>query len=141
LNEDMVDFRSNFEAQEFPDFDLTIQPKSTWDLPTSVATFLERQFNRCLDNDKKDAIMSDFPKPDCSALQAPKLDDLLKEQLKTKGRTHSLVLTSWRIVRSGRTTYWHDLLNPEAEISAKEVLTLIQRALVLLGSTSHGVSL
>ena len=30
---------------------------------------------------------------------------------------------------------WHYLLNPEAEILPKEVLTLIQRALVLLGST------
>jgi len=34
---------------------------------------------------------------------------------------------------------WADILNPEADLRAGEVLCLLQRALVLLGNTSYGI--
>jgi len=73
----------------------------------------------------------------------------VKEQLKKKGKDPHFVAerTLYNVQEklleaSGPLTcLWHDLLNPDAEVSAQEVLTLIQRALVLLGSTFHGISL
>ena len=38
------------------------------------------------------------------------------------------------------TCLWSDLLNKEAKVSSEDILLLIQRALVLLGSASHTVS-
>ena len=38
------------------------------------------------------------------------------------------------------TCLWADLLNKEAKVSHEDVLLLIQRALVLLGSASHSIS-
>jgi len=75
-NEDLVELLSDSEAQEFADFDPSVEPQNTWDPPASMAAFLQRHFNRCLDDDEKEKIMTDFPKPNCPALQAPELDDL-----------------------------------------------------------------
>ena len=36
---------------------------------------------------------------------------------------------------------WLDLINPEAEVDLEQILLLIQRALVLLGSTSNAITL
>ena len=38
------------------------------------------------------------------------------------------------------TCLWADLLNKEAEMSSEDVLLLVQRALVLVGSTSHAIN-
>ena len=59
------------EAQEFSDFDLTVEPEDTWDPPGSMITFLEKHFNRCLSSVEREAILGDFPKPNCAVLEAP----------------------------------------------------------------------
>jgi len=147
-NEDVVELLSDSEAQEFTEFDPAVEPQGMWDPPTAMASFLERHFNHSLSEKEKEAIMTDFPRPNCSVLQAPQLDDLVKEQLKKKGkdpqfgaeRTLYKVQQQLLEVSGPLTCLWADLLNPDAEVSAEEVLALIQRALVLLGSASHGVS-
>jgi hypothetical protein len=51
-----------------------------------MASFLQKHFNRSLEEGEKEAIIKDFPKPSCKALQTPKLDEQVKEQLKRKGK-------------------------------------------------------
>jgi len=45
-----------------------------------MASFLEWDFNCCLDDDKQEAIVTDF------ALQAQQLDGLVKEQMRWKAK-------------------------------------------------------
>ena len=42
--------------------------------PASMIKFLDKNFNKCLDDQESKAILADFSKPQCDALQAPKLD-------------------------------------------------------------------
>lgn len=60
---------SNTEAHEFLDFDLTIEPEGTWDPPGAMTTFLDKHFNYCLLNMEREAILCNFPKPNCSGSQ------------------------------------------------------------------------
>ena len=92
--------------------------------------------------------MKDFPKPNCEALTVPKLDQEVKEQLKRKGKDpffggeKSLYKIQEQLLDATGplTCLWSDLLNKEAKVSSEDILLLIQRALVLLGSASHTVS-
>ena len=131
------------------EFDPSVEPKDSWEPPKAIAGFLEKQFNRCLEDSEKEAILKDFPKPSCKAVTAPKLDDEVKEQLRRKGRDphfgsektlfeiQEMVLE----VAGPLTCLWADLLNKQANITPEDTLLLVQRALVLLGSTSHTISL
>jgi len=74
-DEDMVDLLDESEALEMIEFDPSVEPLDTWQPPTSISNFLEKHFNRSLSEDEKEAIMKDFPKPNCKVLSAPKLDD------------------------------------------------------------------
>ena len=51
-----------------------------------MLSFLEKNFNRCLPDREKDEILSNFPKPNTPVLIAPKLDEDVVEQLKSKGK-------------------------------------------------------
>ena len=39
----------------------------SWEPPKSMAGFLEKHFNRCLEDSEKEAILKDFPKPAVTA--------------------------------------------------------------------------
>lgn len=43
-------------------------------------------FNKSLAPEERKAILKDFPKPSCSALEVPKLDDQIRDHLKGKGK-------------------------------------------------------
>ena len=58
------------EAKEFQDFGPRINDEESWQLPPSMAKFLDKYFNTCLDDKEQQAILADFPKPQCDALQA-----------------------------------------------------------------------
>ena len=51
-----------------------------------MTTFLEKHFNWPLSDAEREAIMKDFPKPNCHVMSAPKLDEQVKDQLKGKGK-------------------------------------------------------
>ena len=148
LEEDVVELLSDSEAREFEDFDPSVEPEGTWEPSTAMKSFLERHFNRVLKDCEKDAIMSEFPKPNCVVLQVPQLDDLVRDQLRKKGkdphfgaeRTLYNVQEQLLDVSGPLTCLWADLANPEVEPSAEQILLLLQRTLVLLGSTSHYIS-
>ena len=109
---------------------------------------MTKHFNRCLTDAEHEAILKDFPRPEVNALQPPKLDEEVKEQLKKSGKDphfgaeKSLYKIQGQLldVAGPLTCLWADLLNPKANVSTENILLLIQRALVLLGSTSHSVS-
>lgn len=145
--EDRVELLSEGEALEFIEFDPTVDPKDSWKAPSTMTLFLEKHFNRSLSDDEREAIMKDFPRSHCDALTTPKINDDLKEQLKSKGKDlhfgaeKSLYKIQDQLmdVAGPLTCLWADLLNKEGETSPEDVLLLIPRALVLVGSTSHAI--
>lgn len=93
--------------------------------------------------------MSDFPKPLCDAVALPKMDDDVKEQLKSRGKDphygsekclYKLQEQVLEVV-GPLTCLWADMLNKDATIKVEDTLLLIQRALVLLGSASNQLTL
>ena len=147
--EDVIELLEYSKALEFVEFDPTVEMSTTW-RPTSVMlSFLEKHFNRCLTDDEKAAILTDFPKPNTAVLQVPKLDEDVKEQLKKKGKDPHFgqervlykLQDSILEVSGPLMCLWADLTNPAAEVSPEQILLLIQHALVLLGNASHAVTL
>ena len=51
-----------------------------------MVAFLDKHFNRSLSEEESEAIMQDFPKPNCDVLVTPRIDKEVKEQLKGKGK-------------------------------------------------------
>ena len=74
------------EALELVEFDPSVEPKDTWNPPLSMVNFLEKHFNRTLDEGEREAILKDFPKPHCKAIVAPRTqeDRLVPHQPQTK---------------------------------------------------------
>ena len=46
--------------------------------------FLEKYFNRSLLEAEQQAIAQDYPRPNCPALEVPRLDEEVRQQLKRK---------------------------------------------------------
>jgi len=92
--------------------------------------------------------MRDFPKPCSKSLEVPKLDDQVKEHIKGKGKDphygqeKSLYKLQEAVldVSGPLMCLWSDLLREEAKHSKEDILMLVQCALVLVGSASHGIS-
>ena len=76
--EDVIDLLDESEALEF---DPSVSPKDSWEPPRSMVSFLKKHFNTSLSDSEREAIMKDFPEPNCEALIVPKLDQEVKEQL------------------------------------------------------------
>ena len=147
-DEDVINLLDESEALELVEFDPSVNPKDSWEPSKAISAFLDKHFNRALSDSEREAIMKDFPKPSCEAMTVPKLDAEVKDQLKKKGKDphfgaeKSLYKVQEQLldVAGPLTCLWADLLNKEANISPEDILLLIQRALVLLGSTSHSIS-
>lgn len=146
--DDVINLLDESEALELVEFDPSVNPKDSWEPPKPIASFLDKHFNRALTDSEREAIMKNFPKPVCEAMTVPKLDQEVKDQLKKKGKDphfgaeKSLYKVQEQVldVAGPLTCLWADLLNKEATISPEDMLLLLQRALVLLGSASHAIS-
>ena len=146
--EDRVDLLSEAEALELVEFDPTVEPEDSWAPSKAMESFIEKHFNRSLTPSERKAIMKDFPKPTCKALEVPRLDEQVKDHLKGKGKDphfgqeKSLFKLQEAVldVAGPLTCLWGDLLNEQARVSTEDILMLIQRSLVLLGSASHAIS-
>ena len=147
--EDVVDLLDEAEALELVEFDPSVDPKDTWKAPQVIAMFLEKHFDRCLSTEEREAIMKDFPRPNCDAMVTPRMDDEVKEQLKQKGKDafFGSEKTFYRVqeqlldTAGPLTCLWADLLNKDATVSREDMVMLVQRALVLLGSASNTITL
>ena len=84
--EDTIELLDQSEALELVEFDPTVDPNDSWVQPKVMEEFLLKHFNRALTDEEKKAIISDFPKPSCAALALPKMDDDIKEQLRSRGK-------------------------------------------------------
>ena len=113
-----------------------------------MTSFLERYFNQCLEVEERQAILESFPKPQCEAIQAPKLDPSVREQLWKKGKDPQFgaeknlykIQEQLLEVTGPVACLWSDLLNPDSKPTSEQIIQLLQRALVLVGSTSHAIS-
>ena len=126
-----------------------MKPAGTWEPPQTIRNFLEKHFNKSLSEGERESILKDFPKPNVDAVVTPKLGGDAVEQLKSKGKNphfgteKALYHTQKQLfdVTGPLTCLWADVLNKEAKVAPEDVLLLIQRALVLLGSASHSISI
>ena len=84
--------------------------------PEQMRIFLKRHFNCNLK-----AILQDFPKPNCPAMEMPRLDDDVKKQVRSKGKDPQFGAekTMFKIqeelleVGGPLTCLWSDMVNPE----------------------------
>ena len=144
----MIYLLDDLEALELVEFDPKVKPADTWDPPQSIKAFLSKHFNKALTEEEREAIRKDFPRPNAEAMTTPKLGGEVKDQLKSKGKDphHGAEKSLYKIqdqlldVVGPLTCLWADLLNKEANVSPHDILLLLQRALVLLGSTSHSIN-
>ena len=147
--EDLVELLDDSEALELVEFDPSVDSKDAWTPSHAISSFLGKHFNCALTEEEREAIMKDFPKPACSVMSVPKLDEEVKEQLKLRGKDphfgseKSLYKLQEQVldIAGPLTCLWADLINKEANFSPEDTLLLVQRALVLLGSASHSISL
>ena len=150
IDSDVVDCTLNpEESKEFQEFDPRINDNEVWKPPVSMSKFLEKHFNKCLDEQERQAILADFPKPQCDALQAPKLDSKVEEQLSRKGKdshfgaekTLYMLQEQLLEVTGPLTCLWSDLLRPDGNPTKEQMVQLLQRVLVQVGSTSQAINI
>ena len=148
-NEDVISLLDDSEVLELIEFDPHVKPTGSWEPPAAIRIFLEKHFNKVLSEEEREAIMKDFPKPNVTAVVTPRLTGDAAEQLKSKGKNphygaeKALYSTQKQLldVTGPLTCLWADLLNKEARVRPEDILLLIQRALVLLWSASHSISI
>jgi len=148
-DDDVIDYLSDGEALELLEFDPRVSLEDTWEANKTMSEFLEKHFSRCLKPEDREAILKDFPKPNSQALQVPKLDEQVKDHLKKKGinphfgaekslyRIQSQVLD----MAGPLACLWSDLLDTGATIKREQIILLVQRTLILLGSLSNSITL
>jgi len=136
------------EAEQFREFYPEVKDPQSWQPPPSVVKYLEKHFNKTLTEADREAILSEYPIPDCAAVNVPKLDTEVMEQLKSKGKDPHFG-AEWSLYRIQEqllevtgplTSLWVDFLGPDRELTKEEVVHQIQRALVLVGSTFHAIN-
>jgi len=147
-DEDTLYLLDEGEALELMEYDPTVVSGDSWEAGEVIDTFLTKYFSKALEDDEIDKIMEDFPKPNCAALQTPKLDEEVKRLIQQAGKDphygteKALYRVQDQILKLAGplTCLWSDLLNQRTKVSAGQVTLLIQRVLILLGSASHSIT-
>jgi len=70
-NKDCVDLNYEDDMSLFAEFNPTMETPGTWDPPAKMSPFLKKHFNKTLTDIKGEAILQDFPKPNCPVLAVP----------------------------------------------------------------------
>ena len=147
-DEDVIDLLDESEALELVQFNPSVPEENAWEAGETINAFLEKHFQQPLAPKDRDAIKMDFPRPACTALSVPKLDEEIKDQIMKAGKNphfgaeKSLFKIQERILEMAGplTCLWSDMLNQTATVKQEDVLLLIQRVLVLLGGASHSIT-
>ena len=148
-NDDHVTVHDDDSRTMFAEFDPEIEEATTWDPPMQMSAYLEKHFNRSLKEDEVDAILADYPMPNCPAIEVPRLDEEVGKQIRSKGKdphfgqekTLFNIQEEFLKVGGPLTCLWADMINPEVTADKEKIALLVQRALVLLGSASHSITL
>jgi len=74
------------EALELVEFNPTVEPEGEWTPTQPVLAYLKKDFTKSLDHTELDKVVKEFPKPQCSFLETPILDDQVRDHLKKKGK-------------------------------------------------------
>ena len=146
--EDVVDLLDESETLELVQFDPTVGGDNTWEAGEAIDDFLQKYFKRTLQPEEREAIMRDFPKPNCQSLQVPRLNEEMKAQIRKAGKDphfgvkRSLFKLQDQLVDAvgPLTCLWADLMNKDAKVDPQDTILLIQRVLVLLSSASHSIT-
>jgi len=128
----------------FAEFNPEIKQSNTWDPPKQMSSYLEKHFNRNLKGEEAEVILEDYPMPNCPALKVPRLDEEVKKgksPILDRRKHYSISRRNSLKVGGPLTCLWADMINPEAEADKESIALLVQRALVLLGSASHSITL
>ena len=120
-------------------FDPKVNSEDRWVPPKLMTTFLKKHFKRCFLADEREAILKGFPKSDCPVLEVPTLDEPVKNHLKRKGKDPHFGSKKTLYKLQGQVL---DLagLNADVKVKREDVLLLVQRILVLLGSLTNSIS-
>jgi len=148
---DVIHLLSEEEANQFREpavFDPTVRDDSSWQPPEVMLKYLETNFDRNLTEPERTAILSDFPIPQCSVLQAPTLDPEVKDQIRKKGKNPQFGTERCLFnlqeellgVTGPLTCLWADLLNPTSDLTKEDIIFQVQRALCMVGSTYHSMN-
>ena len=146
--EDVIHLLDDAEALELVQYDPTVQDETVWEANETINTFLEKHFLHPLAPDERDRIRKDFPKPACPALSVPKLDEEIKEQIKKNGKNPHFGSEKFLFkfqeqlleIAGLLTCLWTDMLDQNATLKQEDILLLIQRVLILLGSASQTIT-
>ena len=63
--EDVVDLLDESETLELVQFGPTVGGDNTWEVGEMIKDFLQKHFKRTLQPEEQEAMMRDFPKPNC----------------------------------------------------------------------------
>ena len=140
-DEDAIQLLDEEEALELVQFNPTVNDGAAWKAGVTIDSFLEKHFSRTISTEERDSIMGDFPRPACAVLQTPKLDEEVKKLIRQAGKDphfgteKALYKFQDQILdlTGPLTCLWADLLSKDAKVN---VILLLQRVLVLLGSAS-----
>lgn len=146
--EDTIRLLDDTESLELVQFDPTVEDATTWEAGETIDSFLEKHFSRIISAEERDSIMGDFPRPSCAVLRTPKLDEEVKKLIKQAGKDphfgteKALYKLQDQILdlAGPLTCLWADLLSKDAKVKTEDVILLLQRVLVLLGSASHTIT-
>ena len=134
----------------FAKFNLEIEQTNTWDPPKQMNAYLEKHFNKSLKEEEAEAILEDYPMLNSPAIEVARRDKKVKKQLRSKGRDphfgqeKMLFGIQGELLKVGGrlTCLWADMINPDVvEPDQEKIALLVQRALVLLRSASHSITL
>ena len=147
-DDDHVTIHDEESKTMFAEFNPEIEQPNTWDPPKQMSAYLEKHFNKSLKAEEAEAILEDYPMPNCPAIEVPRLDNEVRKQLKSKGKDphfgqeKTLFSIQGELLKVGGplTCLWADMINPDVEPDKEKIALLVQRALVLLGSASHSIT-
>ena len=147
IDEDFGELLDEEESLELVQFDPTVPDENAWEAGEIINSFIEKHFNHTITAKERDAIMKDFPKPSCTAFCMPKLDEDIKKQIRMTGKDphfrvkkHLFKLQEQILGMAGPLTcLWADL-NQDATVNPEDIILLLQRVLVLLGSAYYTVT-
>ena len=122
-----------------------------FDAPTVVEKYLEEHFRKSLSKEQRTAMLRRHPKPDTKAVIPPKLDQYIldfagKKLDKARDAQLSRIQANVLYAANPLSKLWSDLVeqkldtDTESVILVPDVLDVLQRTLVLLGSANNAIS-
>ena len=145
---DYVHLLDEEEALELVQFEPAVE-EDTWNTCETINSFIKKAFSAEISSTTRDGIIKDYSKPRNEAFFAPKLDEDVKNQIEKAGKDphYGIEKHLYNLQRqildisSPSTCLWADLLNHDATVSRKDMILLLQGALLtLLGSASHTIT-